>query len=84
MKQLLRSFLVLACLFALALPISAQTTESGKTNSGNVVAQDPFLWLEEVTGGPSMAWVRACNAASTGELAHSVGFQDLKGNIQKI
>ena len=84
MKQLLRSFLVMVCLFALALPISAQTTESGKTNSGNVVAQDPFLWLEEVTGGPAMAWVRACNAASTGELAHSVAFQDLKGNIQKI
>ena len=84
MKQFLRSFLVLVCLFALALPISAQATGPGKTDNGNAVAQDPFLWLEEVTGGPAMAWVRACNAASTRELAHSAGFQNLKKDIQKI
>jgi prolyl oligopeptidase len=45
---------------------------------------DPYLWLEDVTGDKAMAWVRARNAESAKELESSEAFTTLQANILKI
>lgn len=45
---------------------------------------DPNLWLEEVQGDSALAWVRAQNAVSTGELASDPGFEPLNRRILSI
>src|SRR5262249_49272318 len=45
---------------------------------------DPYLWLEEVTGEKALAWVKARNAESTGELTKSPEFQALNDRLLKI
>ena len=47
---------------ALLLPCSAMAQTPDST------ADDPFLWLEDVTGDASMAWVRAHNAETLSAL----------------
>jgi len=46
--------------------------------------QDPYLWLEEITGENALEWVKARNAESGKELAESRGFADLKADLLKI
>ena len=46
--------------------------------------QDPYLWLEEVTGGKALEWVKARNAESGKELAEAPGFGELKADLLKI
>ncbi|WP_435008297.1 prolyl oligopeptidase family serine peptidase [Tundrisphaera lichenicola] len=45
---------------------------------------DPFLWLEEVTGEKPLAWVRERNSESTAELAESPEFKALESRILSI
>jgi prolyl oligopeptidase len=45
---------------------------------------DPYRWLEDVTGDRQLAWARARNAETTGELAGTPEFARLKGDILKI
>ena len=40
---------------------------------------DPFLWLEDVTGDRALAWVRERNAESTAELTKSDGVPGARG-----
>ena len=40
--------------------------------------EDPFLWLEDVTGDRALSWVRERNAESTAELAKSPEFRTLE------
>jgi prolyl oligopeptidase len=47
------------------------------------VADDPYLWLEDITGEKPLAWVRARNAESEKELG-GPSFDQLEGNILKI
>src|SRR5678816_3462191 len=51
MRRHLRCTLVLACLFAAALAWAAE--------------EDPFAWLEDVSGERALAWVHEHNARST-------------------
>jgi prolyl oligopeptidase len=46
--------------------------------------QDPYLWLEDITGQKALDWVKARNAESTKELAEAHGFADLKTDLLKI
>jgi prolyl oligopeptidase len=45
---------------------------------------DPYLWLEDVTGDKALAWVKARNAESTGELAAGPEFAAMQGRILRI
>jgi prolyl oligopeptidase len=45
---------------------------------------DPYIWLEDVTGDKAMAWVRARNAESAKELESGETFKTLEADILKI
>jgi prolyl oligopeptidase len=45
---------------------------------------DPFAWLEEVTGEKPLDWVKERNAESTGELANSSEFKSLEQRLLQI
>ena len=45
---------------------------------------DPYLWLEEVSGAKPMAWVKERNAESTGELTRTDGFRKLEHRLLEI
>ena len=62
----------LALGLALCTPTMAQTTS------------DPHLWLEEVQGERALAWVRARNAESEGELQARPGFTTLKARLREV
>jgi prolyl oligopeptidase len=46
--------------------------------------EDPYLWLEDVTGERPLAWVRERNAGSEGELTAKPGFADLEKRIRGV
>src|SRR5687767_10364595 len=46
--------------------------------------QDPFLWLEEVTGDDAMAWVRDRNDSAVAELTGGARFEELKTEIRAV
>ena len=71
--RLIARLLVIPLLvMAIATPLRAQEPE------------DPYLWLEEVSGEKPLEWVRARNAESTGELAESAEFRNLEHRILSI
>ena len=45
---------------------------------------DPYLWLEDVTGAKPMAWVGEQNARTDAELASTPGFDALQGQVEAI
>ncbi len=47
-------------------------------------AEDPYLWLEEVTSERSLAWARDRNAQSQGELEAQPGFATTRDRILAI
>jgi prolyl oligopeptidase len=46
--------------------------------------EDPYRWLEEVTGERALAWVRERNAHSEGRLAATPGFERLRERIREV
>ena len=46
--------------------------------------QDPYLWLEDVTGERALAWVRERNAQSEGTLQATPGFAQLKASLREV
>jgi prolyl oligopeptidase len=46
--------------------------------------EDPYLWLEDVTGEKALQWVRAQNAISTNQLESITGFQGLQNRLLDI
>ena len=47
-------------------------------------ADDPYLWLEDVTGDKALAWVKARNAESAQELEGGAAYKTLEAGILKI
>ncbi len=45
---------------------------------------DPYRWLEEITGPRALDWVRARNAATLGELSERQRFTDLRDQIRQV
>ncbi|HEX6643063.1 MAG TPA: prolyl oligopeptidase family serine peptidase [Gemmatimonadales bacterium] len=57
--------------------------------AGTAVAQesavnDPYLWLEDVTGDSALAWVRARNARTEATLGAAPGFTQLEARLRAI
>jgi prolyl oligopeptidase len=48
------------------------------------LADDPYRWLEDVTGETALDWVRARNAESTAELAAGDRFGELRDGIRQV
>jgi prolyl oligopeptidase len=46
--------------------------------------EDPYLWLEDVTGETALEWVRARNAEAVAELAGAARFGDLRDEIRQV
>src|SRR5215471_16081336 len=59
----------------MALSLTARSDEASK---------DPYLWLEDVGGDKALAWVKARNAESTGELTKTEGFKKLEERLLRI
>jgi prolyl oligopeptidase len=49
-----------------------------------VSADDPYAWLEDVTGNKALAWVREQNAKAEAELASTPEFKRLEADILAI
>ncbi len=47
-------------------------------------AEDPYLWLEDVTGGRALNWVKAQNAVSTRELEGAADFEPIRQRLLSI
>jgi len=47
-------------------------------------ADDPYLWLEDVTGERALTWARAQNALSTKELEASPDFEPMRKRLLSI
>ena len=63
---------------ALALPFVAQEAKPAQA------PEDPYLWLEEVTGEKALDWVKARNTEASKELAGAATFEPLKADLLKI
>jgi prolyl oligopeptidase len=46
--------------------------------------QDPYLWLEDVTGERALAWVRERNAESEAALQSRPGFDALRSSLREV
>ena len=67
----------LALLFSTAMA----TTAFAQTQAPE---EDPYLWLEDVTGEKALAWVKQQNADSKKVLETQTGFADLRDDIRGI
>src|SRR5208282_301246 len=52
--------------------------------AGGTQADDPYLWLEDVTGDRALTWVRAQNALSTKELEAAPDFEPMRKRLLSI
>jgi prolyl oligopeptidase len=72
-------------LTAILLALLAGPTLAAEPAPMNAAAtDDPYLWLEDVTGERSLDWVRARNAESTRALAETETFKALEQRIRAI
>jgi prolyl oligopeptidase len=46
--------------------------------------EDPYLWLEDVTGEAALAWVRARNAETVGALTGGERFERLREQLREV
>lgn len=46
--------------------------------------EDPYRWLEDVTGQGPLAWVRARSAEAVSELSGGARFEDLRSEIRQV
>ncbi len=65
-------------------PPPATPQAVGSPPPPQVVVEDPNLWLEDVTGDKSLAWVRERNKSSQSELEALPGFGALRDRIRSI
>jgi prolyl oligopeptidase len=66
----------LALAFSISIASSANTQE--------LIEEDPFLWLEDVTGDRPLDWARDWNTRSTAELESAPGFEELRERFLSI
>ena len=66
-----------ACLIA-GLAIAGGASAQAQSND------DPYAWLEDVSGEQSLDWVKARNAKAEAELAATPGFKSLEADIRAI
>ena len=54
------------------------------SSTSTTYADDPYLWLEDVTGQSALDWVRQQNAISTNELQALAEFDSMRGRLLSI
>src|SRR6266498_1425935 len=52
--------------------------------TSSIQPDDPYLWLEDVTGERALAWVRSQNSISTNELQSSPDFEPIRRRLLAI
>ena len=67
---------------ALGLPLAGAL--GAQVAKSSPAPEDPYLWLEDVSGERALDWVRARNAESGKELAEASGFATLKADLLAI
>jgi prolyl oligopeptidase len=67
-----------------AAPAEVVAPKQADSNERLAQADDPFLWLEDVTGEKPLNWVREQNAASTKELQEVPAFEAIRKRILAI
>jgi len=67
-----------------AEPPESARPASLQTEASVDLAQDPYLWLEDVTGERALNWVREQNALSTHELESSPDFELIRKRLLSI
>ena len=85
-------FIAAACGGSTASPSTPPTPVSSTgapvppapTAPARPVADDPHLWLEDVTGDQALSWVKAQNAQSQQELEATPGFEELRARLLAI
>ena len=78
----LLAVVILLGLLGLSMVEAAETVRAEKAS--DPAAPDPYLWLEDVTGARSLAWVREQNALSTKELQASPNFESIRARLLSI
>ena len=78
--------LAISCLAAPLSPATAAeaANPSGTASDAASQADDPYQWLEDVTGERSLTWVRSQNAVSTKELEASPDFEPIRKRLLSI
>jgi len=77
----LTRFLLLLLAGMVAAPTFAVDATQEPAMSAN---DDPYLWLEDVTGAKPLAWVGEQNARTDAELASTPGFDALQSQVEAI
>ncbi|WP_374012482.1 prolyl oligopeptidase family protein [Pseudoxanthomonas koreensis] len=67
-----------ACLFAGLIAAGAAHAQEP------AVSEDPYQWLEDVTGDTQLEWVRAQNAKTDAALAATAGFKAMEAGIREV
>ncbi|MBN2359870.1 MAG: S9 family peptidase [Deltaproteobacteria bacterium] len=90
-KTLLAALLLAGCTTTTPPPRTVTAAKPTPTSAPAVVAtsqsapaEDPYLWLEEVTGEKALAWARQQNERSTGELTADPRFEPLRKRLLGI
>ena len=76
-------FLLCAILWLAGSPPDSHAASSAPTGS-NGSGDDPYLWLEDVTGGRALDWARQQNAVSTNELQAQAEFELMRARLLSI
>lgn len=63
---------------------AAAQTEEPRKNSDVTAEEDPYLWLEDVTGEKALDWVRAQNKVTQEHFEAQKSFQELQSDLLKI
>jgi len=69
---------------ALGLAAGGEPKPSSSPSEAAPQVDDPYLWLEDVTGERALTWVRAQNAISTKELEASPDFEPIRKRLLTI
>lgn len=80
---MLTARLALTLGIAMTSPFHAQA-DSPAPPAASQAAEDPHLWLEEVTGDKALAWVRARNQETTALYASDAKFKTLEADLLAI
>jgi prolyl oligopeptidase len=80
----LAAAMLAAALTAASPAIAADQKETPMAESQAQAADDPYLWLEDVTGDKALGWAKQQNARTDAELAATPGFAQLQTDILAI
>ncbi len=62
----------------------ASTSEPAETTTTEAASADPYLWLEDIHGSRSMAWVKQENARTKQQFMDNAEFDKTRGEILQV